>query len=320
MGDEGLKVPMSSSKKVMLPVALLGLALAVFFGVSKFNSSQPASETASVEPTSAPATASKQSPLGDAKNASASGMANKAETQINLGSKVTYRPGITRPFRKMEGDLYSNAYDNKIRWWLYANTEEDAQWLDRYGFPTPEEEERLVAASDAELSELVALGDQNAKAHLVVRAAKLAVMSGVDLDVRKSSFNLNLLVDIGGPYQAFMVMQGVQEMLYAYDRLPKSQQTEAQRRAIEDFSYAQMSADALGTAYGDKNFFIARNTWRPRGGYTQEFQPKKELSATEATQRIAFIARTRYEGGLPPLTIVPRPNASYQTPTFFERY
>lgn len=44
MGDEGLKVPMSSSKKVMLSVALVGLALTIFFGVSKFNDSQSLSK------------------------------------------------------------------------------------------------------------------------------------------------------------------------------------------------------------------------------------------------------------------------------------
>lgn len=47
VGDEGLKVPMSSFKKVMLSVALVGVALAIFFGVSKFNDS-PSSSKASV--------------------------------------------------------------------------------------------------------------------------------------------------------------------------------------------------------------------------------------------------------------------------------
>lgn len=318
--NEELKESMSPFKNVMLTIMLVAAALAVYFGLAKFNDLSPESATSVSESMPASAVAVKQNPSSNAKNVLASGAANKTTAQVDPASRLTYRLGITRPIRKMDGELNSYFRNANKHWWLYAKTEEDAQWFDRYGFPTPAEEQRLEAASDAELSELVAMGDENAKAHLAIRAAKLAVMSGVELDARTSSGDLSLLVTIGGPYQAFMVMQGVQEMLYAYDRLPPSEQTAAQRKAIEDFSRVQMFADAMGTAYGDKNFFIARNRWRPRGGVFQEFQPKQELSATEAANRMAHSARVRIDAGLPPLTIVPRPDSEYRIPVYFDRY
>ena len=87
--NEELKESMSPFKNVMLTIMLVAAALAVYFGLAKFNDLPPESATSVSESMPASAVAVKQNPSSNAKNVLASGAANKTTAQVDPASSLS---------------------------------------------------------------------------------------------------------------------------------------------------------------------------------------------------------------------------------------
>ena len=255
-------------------------------------------------------------------NAANSATASMRSPIAGVPGGTTYLPGLARSVKASAGNLYSDENIKGKRWWLYATSEDDAKWLDRYGYPTPAEEERLEKASDIELAALVASGDLNAKAIQAVREAKKAFLTGTFEQIRVKAYILQRIVVDGGPYQALATMRGFGEILQLYSDIPEEQQTDAQRKALQELDIPQQIARGFLAAYGDQNSVnVSYNTMRFPAQRVDSRLKAPDLSAMSVMISFAASARRREEQNQPPLTIVPRPEMSIgQSTMIYERY
>lgn len=237
-----------------------------------------------------------------------------------IAASTTYKPGVIRPVKVTAGDLYSwENLKSKTRWWLLAKNTDDAKWMDQYGYPTVAEEEMLVSASDADLAALVASGDLNAKAHQAVRLAKRALMSpSSPQDVVVAGSTMEYLLMEGGPYQALTVMRGFGEMLKVYRDLPPEQQTEDMRKALRTYDGSRQIAAALHVAYGER---VLGRTYEMMGLMNNDVENGLRIPDIKADAAMATLAsNAKYRAGLPPLTILARPDDFPASNQIVERY
>ncbi len=237
-------------------------------------------------------------------------------------ANTTYRPGTTRPVKVTAGDMYSEEnLKGKTRWWLLAHNNEEAKWLDYYGYPTVAEEERLDSASDADLDALIANGDRNAKAHQVIRAAKRALVSPQTArDSIVAANTMESLLATDGPYQAYTIARGFGEMLKMYQDLPTEQRTEDIRKTLRTYDLCSQMAFALGKAYGDSTYDFTYKTMRFMSDDVENGIRIREISALQVMPALAAGASYRASAGLPPLTILSRPDGRSSTGQIIERY
>jgi hypothetical protein len=236
----------------------------------------------------------------------------KATTEvINLSSamNITYKPSTARWRRQVAGNMSDMAYDsNTSNFWLYAQSEKDARWLDQYGYPTPDEHARLTKAGDAELENLTQNGDLNAKIHLAARAAKKAYSTLDDNDAIEAHKALVETLRAGGPYQAVMVAKSFKEMTREFQRLPTAEQTQERRAVIQRFSDVQDEALIITSLYGDD---LGRAAQAPMSSEAKSkflgLKVKPDISGDAALSIVTGSMRWRDYNGLPPLVIVPRP-------------
>ncbi len=237
----------------------------------------------------------------------------------------TYRPGVTRPTRTTAGDFDTIEYrKSNPRWRLYAKTAEEARWLDQYGYPTPAEEAMLETASTETLQALVAGGDLNARAHYDVRRAKAAMESKNPRDPIVAGAALDDLVTEGGPYQATVVRNGINQILDAYQSLPESEQTPERLKALAPLIYPQQVALLMGLLYDDvqttnRNVDVVLNLTiaekYPQLGSLYKIDERTVINSIQSN------IKRRKSRGQPPLVITLRPNDfAERTNTIYERY
>ena len=266
-------------------------------------------------------------PLASTQTASASSSGatttkNNLPTGMPSGSvNSTYFPGATRPLRASASQFGSTITLKTLpHWWLYAQSEAQAAWMDRFGYPTVAEEERLMNASDAELATLIANGDVNAKAHQVARLAKAAFASGVDREVKIAFGQMYDLLMLNGPYQALTIRRNFGEMLQIYHDLPEAQKTDEKRAIIRKFDDPQQMANLIMLAFGNEDFVSATDRILPF--VVQDIDPRLKWptsSGESAMHLISGMASMRAMRGLPPLVIDTKPYVQEST-TMFERY
>ncbi len=306
-------------------ITLVSAAVVLFFAVRHFNASRS-------EPTAAFTDSQRQ--MNDAverskpawqrtADAARTAAPNATKSGVSdLATGITYKPGVMRPVKITTGDLYSlDMRKSNTRWWLLAKNSEDAKWMDQYGYPTVAEEEMLVSASDADLAALAAKGDLNAKAHQAVRLAKRALMSPASpQDAVIAGATMGILLKVGGPYQALTVMRGFGEMLKTYRDLAPEQQTEEMRKALRTYDEARQIAASLGVVYDDRTFTYMSNTMGFVSSDVEQGLRIPDIGAEGAMATLATNARDRVSAGLPPLTILARPDNFPASHQIVQRY
>ncbi len=225
---------------------------------------------------------------------------------------TTYLLGVTRARKLVSGGMKNMMYDDKKNWWLYAQSEKDADWLDKFGYPTPEEYNRLINASDAELEVLTKNGDINAKIHLAARFTKKAFETGVKNDSYGAIQALHETLNGGGPYQAAIIVRTFQEMQVKFRRLPAEEQTEERRNLIQNLSDVEMTAAVMSRLYGDEPGMGGGSMTNANRSKYIGLREQPEMPVDAVTSTITAQAGKREYLGLPPLVIIPRPFAHYK--------
>jgi hypothetical protein len=241
----------------------------------------------------------------------------------NQKTAVTYLPGIQRPTKQRPGDLSASS-SMDTQWWLLAQSQAEANWLDRLGFPTPAEERFLLSASDTELSRLIENGDMNAKAHLATREAKKAFASGKRAEGERAAFAQDAaLVHLAGPYQAIVIAKGFAEMVSDYRALPENEQTDERKAILKLYNHREQTASMVASAYGDPSVRYLRNIMN-YNDIQKELRWEVNSNWSERSSVLAASAGWRAGNGMPPFTITPRPIPNPTTPpnerVIFERY
>jgi hypothetical protein len=200
-------------------------------------------------------------------------------------------------------------------WWIHPKTDEEARWMDTYGYPTAKEEERLRSASLDELKALADAGDLNAKAHWVGRSFVSEFERG-DFKIRNNfTGRVEYLLTDGGPYQATTFMQYYGELLSAYSSLPQEQRTGKWVQNVQDlaplFKLAEIQLKMLGD---DVGLTVRGDVFAQAGGYFQNYM---QFPADGLASVLVVGATRRAEKGEPPLVIVPRPKQPPGDSTFY---
>ncbi len=237
---------------------------------------------------------------------------------------ITYRPGEARAFRQYTGPIDKKSTTSY--WWLYAQTEEEAKWLDYYGYPTPAEEAKLRASTEIELKLLADAGDLNAQAHYLSRLMSQAVFSEnfremMALGGLSNRLYFGELYASGSSYQATTFMQAYANVLANFNAVPPARQTEQQRKLIAEwavtFNESQIQTQVFADGDAEK---LAKEIVEKAPGFVRQAMTSS-LSSMDTGSVLSYAARHREELGLPPLTIKPRPKAPEgDSPIYLERY
>jgi len=105
-----------------------------------------------------------------------------------------------------------------------------------------------------------------------------------------------------------------------YRDLAPEQQTEDMRKALRTYDMARQVAAALGVAYGDRTFTYTSNTMGFVRSDVEQGLRIPDLKAEGAMAALANNARYRVSAGLPPLTILARPDDFPASHQIVQRY
>ena len=296
---------MSTNRKYVLFAAIILAAIASWFALK-----EPASHSTGA-PTVAPAGSTGS--LGK----SATSII-KSRAQMAARADTTYRPGQTRAIQQYIGTIDSKSITSD--WWLYARSEDEALWMDFYGYPTPTEEARLRAMSEANLKLLADAGDMNAKAHYWSRAM-IAAFDKNDLQgLNIASGQIGEILLRGAAYQAMTVMQGYGKLLVEYKGLPESERTEERIKMLKQFGVLYNLAQIQGEIYGDLTVrTMEQQISNIAPGITGQTMTMT-IPGVQIGYFVANSARQREQMGLPPLMIKVRPEAPEGgAPIYLER-
>jgi hypothetical protein len=230
-----------------------------------------------------------------------------AERPVN--SKTTYRPQVARPLKQFTGarDPSGSVDVQTPGWWLYANSQAEAEWLDYFGYPTPSEEISLAKMSDQELAVLVADGDSNAASHQAARAvSEFFKQENIEKSRLANGLQNKLLLE-GGPYQAFTIYREYGELLQAFQDLPASEQTPKRRAILEGYGRTAQLAFDIGSAYDDRTILALNNGLiyglKANTGFAQD----EARSSSSLARTLAGMAARRREMNMPAIVLNPRP-------------
>lgn len=239
---------------------------------------------------------------------------------ISVRSDVTYRPGQARLVKQYTGPIDQKSTTSY--WWLYAQSDEEARWLDFYGYPTPSEEARLRSSTDAELKSLADAGDLNAKTHQFIRAMVTAIKTN---DERIITFALGPevsdILGMGAGYQATTIMQGYAKMLSEYGAIPENERTKQQYNIVLKlapiYNVAQIQAEMFGDVPAET---LSRRIYAESMGGFMNHAMFSSVMGTNVAISIGNNARDRESAGVPPLVIKARPLAPQgDNPIYLER-
>ena len=229
---------------------------------------------------------------------------------------VTFRPSERRETKLYKGP--TDSFNRPPNWWLYARSEQEVQWLNQYGFPTPSEELKLKASSDLELQQLAESGDLNAKSHQLARLVKTAFDQQ---DLRQASqinAQVGRLLGEGGTYQAMTVLSSLGETMSKFVMLNDSEKTQQQLDVLQEYSGTISMALAIGQVYGDYTLLGVYNDY-PALVARRAFgiDDTRVYSAAALASLLANSARTKQENGYQPLVISARPKPASGSETRF---
>jgi hypothetical protein len=253
-----LRMPQIPLKVIKFFVGALVVGVATYGSFRLYNASSN-SDNSSALTNSASVETNRSLSSGHASEESRLDKSREAARSIN--SKTTYRPLVVRPLKQYAGarDASGSVEIQTPGWWLYANSQAEAEWLDYFGYPTPAEELSLAKMSDQELAALAASGDLNAGSHQAARAADEVFKQENVEKTRLADGLQNKLLLEGGPYQAFTIYRAYGELLQAFQDLPVSEQTPKRRAILESYGRTAQLAYEIGSAYGDRTIIALHN-------------------------------------------------------------
>jgi hypothetical protein len=306
-----------SNRRVSTPILLIVLAvacLAVYFAARQFFPSVGTVDSASSGGLKATPAVNQNGVVQPQSAAHQRALA----TPVGSFAQRTYQPGKPHAVRQLTASV--DRQNKSSAWWIHPKTEEEARWMDTYGYPTASEEERLRSASLADLKALADAGDLNAKAHFLGRSFVTDFEKG---DVKSRNLytgQVEYLLTDGGPYQATTFIQYYGQLLSAYAALPEEQRTGKWAQNVQDlgtsFKFAELQLKMLGDEVG---MGVRTDVFAQAGGYFQASMIN--LPGDSLATSIAVNARRRAERGEPPLVIVPRPKQPPGDSSFYlERY
>jgi hypothetical protein len=225
-----------------------------------------------------------------------------ANTQLNAQSRtseLTYRPGVKREVVSVGTQSLANAPR-----WLYATSEQEVAWLDRYGYPTPSEEVFLLSADEATLQKLADAGDKNAALNLRLRETTRMVVSK---DFASASAVCRAMLRAAaeaGPYGHSKVVLQLGETLQAYKRAPSEEKSAEVSRVMNELALVHQSQRSISALYGDLHLDIGL---RP---YPSDLKVPESVDAQVIINYVTVAAETQRRKGLPvEVSFAPRPNA-----------
>jgi hypothetical protein len=301
------------SKPIMLLLFCVACVI-VYFAIAHFFSTKSLTDVVSSGATNAQAIEPRLAQTSTASSKSAKGQ-KALSVPIGGFSQLTYQPGKQHAVRQLTG-VVVDRQNKTSAWWIHPKTDEEARWMDTYGYPTAAEEVRLRAASLGELKALADAGDMNAQAHWVGRSFVSAFEKG---DIKSRNLyqgEVEALLANGGPYQATTFIDFYGQLLSAYSALPEEQRTGKWVQNVQDlgplFKLAETQLKMLGD---DVGLAVRSDVFAQAGGFFQNTMIN--LSADSFAMVLATNARRRAEKGEPPLTIVPRPKQPPGESTFY---
>lgn len=238
---------------------------------------------------------------------------------FSVRNDVTYRPGQARLVKQYTGPIDKKSTTSY--WWLYAQSDEEAKWLDFYGYPTPSEEARLRSSTDAELKSLADAGDLNAKTHQFTRAMATALKTN---DERIITFALGAevgnILSMGAGYQATTIMQGYAKMLSEYGAIPEAERTKEQHNIILKLAPIYNAAQIQAEMFGDEPAeTLSKRIYAESIGFMNQAMVSSVMG-TQVAIAMGNSARDRESAGIPPLVIKARPLAPQgDNPIYLER-
>jgi hypothetical protein len=197
------------------------------------------------------------------------------------------------------------------RFWMLAYSEADKAWLEQYGYPTLEQEEKLSAASLQELRDLTAAGNLNARVNLGVRHAQAAMEKGDEKSFLLAMASLGGSIVEGGPYQAAKTMAFFSELSKnraSFGELDSEKLKGLQEKLLQTYDLAR----GISRAHGD---FMAYQLGRD---YNDDVRTRfnlapiqKEYTFESAMDIMAKLNNTRQARGIPPYTFTLRPERPF---------
>lgn len=233
-----------------------------------------------------------------------------------VDARITFRPSQTRAVQHYVGSV--DELGRPPYWWLYARSDQEVLWLNQYGFPTPTEEAQLRLSTGAELLNLAALGDKNAKAHIAARRLKAVFEKQDNARALTVQADVRALLADGGPYQATTVLNAVGDALSAYAQLTDKEKTGQQRKILNQYSDLLSQARFIGELYGDYTFNGVYNSYAAIvARSTLGIDDKRQPDASSLASLLAANSRDRQERGDLPLIITTRPRPILGSETEF---
>jgi hypothetical protein len=191
------------------------------------------------------------------------------------------------------------------KYWMLAYSEEDKAWLERFNYPTMEEEARLEQSSVETLRSLAEAGDTRARTHLGVKLASKAMTSSDPNVFRDASLQIHQALVEGGPYEAartsaFFVELGNNRR--SFGDLNEAQVKGLQKELLFNYEIARGLSEAYQDAPAVRYFNPQRDIGRWFG------LPKEdEMTFDYAMKRLSNMNRSRTNIGLAPMNFERRP-------------
>jgi hypothetical protein len=240
-----------------------------------------------------------------------------ASPAASSGMQSTYLPGVRRPVRAYNGPLDDNGVvpTTTPGWWLYAYSAEEAAWLDKHGYPTPAEDQRLRSSSQQELKQLMELGDKNARAWLAAKAMKND-FSG--MSEKNTGFYVGMDIgdlELGNPYQSIVIAKTYMDLRTSYyEKLP-DRRTEQETKTLGSLSTTAEYAWHIANVQGDTTMdaMSMASKWGQFGLIRDGGDTGPTLRAESIVSTIFSMQRRRPQAGMPLLDFEKRPTPIYST-------
>lgn len=295
-----------------IPLIFFALTVAMFFlnKSSHINLADsayvPASSANLIDSPLVPPTPLKVETVSSAASPAASGVVQS-----------TYLPGVRRPVRTYNGPLDANGLVPTTipGWWLYAYSAEEAAWLDKHGYPTPAEDQRLRSSSQQELKQLMELGDKNARAWLAAKAMKND-FSG--MSEKNTGFYVGMDIgdlELGNPYQSIVIAKTYMDLRTSYyEKLP-DRRTEQETKTLGSLSTTAEYAWHIANVQGDTTMdaMSMASKWGQFGLIRDGGDTGPTLRAESIVSTIFSMQRRRPQAGMPLLDFEKRPTPIYST-------
>ena len=190
--------------------------------------------------------------------------------------------------------------------WMLAYSEQDAAWLERYGYPTMDEELGYEQAPIDHLRMLAEAGDQRARINLGLKLAESAMKSRDPGAFQMASQEIGRALVEGGPYQAAKTTSFFVALAKGVKQTAELDIATRQWLQNDLLPYYEI-ARGLSSAYGDYAAIRSFNSDRDIGPYFG-LPSQAPVSFDVALGRLAYLNRARARSGLAPYSMELRPS------------